>query len=358
MRLPATPADKDAAPKTIWDRVIASTPVVMTVLATILAGISSSEMTRAQYQRSLAAQDQSKAGDQWGFFQARRLRNFEADNTLGLLQSLGGAAPSDAAELRDQAARVNADFARVEAEAERLQQTPAPAASEFLKRARDLSAQSKKISADLAAALGEAVTADAVRPPVAGAKAAAEPSGGDLDAAILNAAKDADAIEQSTKPTATALARLRDLTAKQAALARECERRARPLTDATDAAASTKPAAALAGAVGDLRSDADALNQAVTAAQLRYTAARYAWEAEYNQITARLYDQQVAHRGGDAERHQRRSKIFFYIMLLAQGGVTFSTLSMAMRKRSLLWTLAALAGLSAAAAGSYVYAFI
>ena len=45
----------------------------MTVLATVFAGLSSSEMTQAMFHRSLASQQQSKAGDQWAFFQPERL---------------------------------------------------------------------------------------------------------------------------------------------------------------------------------------------------------------------------------------------------------------------------------------------
>jgi hypothetical protein len=50
------------------------TPVIMTVVATLLAGLSTKTMTKAQYVRALAAQPQSKSGDQWAFFQAKRLR--------------------------------------------------------------------------------------------------------------------------------------------------------------------------------------------------------------------------------------------------------------------------------------------
>jgi hypothetical protein len=74
-------------PKTLWGRILSATPVVMTVVATMLAGLASSEMTRAQYTRALAAQQQSKAGDQWAFFQAKRLRSALQVNTLDLLQS-------------------------------------------------------------------------------------------------------------------------------------------------------------------------------------------------------------------------------------------------------------------------------
>jgi hypothetical protein len=86
-------------PQTLWGRILAATPVTMTVIATALAGLASSEMTRAQYARSLAAQQQSKAGDQWGFFQAKRLRGTLQRNTIDLLRATGELRPLDAAAL-------------------------------------------------------------------------------------------------------------------------------------------------------------------------------------------------------------------------------------------------------------------
>lgn len=67
-------------------RALAATPVIMTVIATLLAGLASSEMTKAQYERAYAAQLQSKAGDQWAFFQAKRLRGEMQRNTLDALR--------------------------------------------------------------------------------------------------------------------------------------------------------------------------------------------------------------------------------------------------------------------------------
>ena len=69
------------------------------VLAAALAGIASSEMTRAQYSRSLGAQLQSKAGDQWGFFQAKRLRSVLQRDMLVMLQGISDVRPLDAAAL-------------------------------------------------------------------------------------------------------------------------------------------------------------------------------------------------------------------------------------------------------------------
>lgn len=66
---PARPQGSDRSFR-VWDKLLGSTPVVLTVLATVLAGLSSAEMTRAQYFRAPAAQYQSKVSDQWNFFQA------------------------------------------------------------------------------------------------------------------------------------------------------------------------------------------------------------------------------------------------------------------------------------------------
>ena len=74
--------------RTIWEKIVISTPVILTVIATILAGLSSSEMSTAQYSRSLAAQMQSKVSDQWGYYQAKRIRAQQCDNTLQILMTL------------------------------------------------------------------------------------------------------------------------------------------------------------------------------------------------------------------------------------------------------------------------------
>ena len=87
-------------PQTTWGKILGATPVVMAVIATMLAGLSSSEMTRAQYDRSLAAQEQSKAGDQWSFFQAKRLRGASLRGNLQLLNATLDLTPLDGDALR------------------------------------------------------------------------------------------------------------------------------------------------------------------------------------------------------------------------------------------------------------------
>src|SRR5579871_4351602 len=87
--------------QTPWGKILTATPIIMTVIATALAGLASSEMTRAQYSRSLAAQQQSKAGDQWGYFQAKRLRGSIQRNTIDVLQTTADVHPLDAAALNN-----------------------------------------------------------------------------------------------------------------------------------------------------------------------------------------------------------------------------------------------------------------
>lgn len=84
---------KKDIPQTAWGKILAATPIVMTVIATLLAGLASSEMTRAQYSRAFGAQLQSKAGDQWGYFQAKKLRAALMRNSLDLLQATADVHP-------------------------------------------------------------------------------------------------------------------------------------------------------------------------------------------------------------------------------------------------------------------------
>jgi hypothetical protein len=93
----------------------------------------------------------------------------------------------------------------------------------------------------------------------------------------------------------------------------------------------------------------------LTAAKMRYNAARYDTEARLNQSIANLYELQVRKINISAERHHRRSGKFFYGMLAAQAAVIVSTFALAAQKRSFLWSLAAVAGLAAVIFAIYVY---
>lgn len=86
---------KKDVPQTLWGKLLVATPVIMTVVATLLAGLASSEMTKAQYDRAFGAQLQSKAGDQWSYFQAKKLRGAMQRSSLELLDAIADAPPTE-----------------------------------------------------------------------------------------------------------------------------------------------------------------------------------------------------------------------------------------------------------------------
>src|SRR5438128_6688477 len=121
MNLEETPSGSTVVPpQTLWNTVLTATPVVLTVLATVLAGLSSRELTLSQYYRALAAQNQSKAGDQWNLFQAKRSRRTNHENTADLLQVRAEAGKVDPAALETSTAFFLQRFRRAETDAGRL----------------------------------------------------------------------------------------------------------------------------------------------------------------------------------------------------------------------------------------------
>ena len=285
-------------PQTTWGRILLATPVVMTVVATLLAGLASSEMTRAQYNRSFAAQQQAKAGDQWSFFQAKRLRGTMQLSTLDLLKGTASLRPLDEAGLKK--------FGEVDAAASaallKAELPPVPASilsDPPLKNALE-AVERMKPESEVRSLLESVKTAT-------------------VDEAIQAARDRAAAFDAATSPISRSVDRLEK------------------------AVAASGPA--------DLVRD-------VTAARLRYTAARYEVEARLNQAVANLYELQVRMSNMAAERHHRRSEQFFFGMLAAQAAVITATFALAARQRSLLWGLAAGVGVVAVAFAVYVYLWL
>ena len=284
---------KQDLPQTKWGKTLAATPIVMTVIATMLAGLASSEMTKAQYDRSLAAQLQSKAGDQWSYFQAKKLRGAVARNSLDLLAATGDIQPFNPSMLAGADAATVAAFTKNELPAA----TPA------------------KFDDAVKAAL-DAVENSGPEPEITAALAKIKPA---TLAAALNAAKDAAlTFDNATKSINKTSDKLDEM----------------------------------------LMSGDKTVFRSFSAARLRYTAARYEAEARLNQAVAGVYELQVRQNNFTAERHHRRSGKFFYGMLAAQMAVIISTFSMAARKKSFLWSIAAAAGAAAVSFSLYVYLYV
>jgi hypothetical protein len=294
MKIQIPEALKQDVPQTVWGRILTATPIIMTVVATALAGLASSEMTRAQYSRSLGAQQQAKAGDQWGFFQAKRLRAAMQRTTFDLIQATAG--------VHALAAEVTAklDAATVAA----LQQGELPALPPAV-----------EMEAAVKAALG---MLEAGRP--------------DEEISEALAGVPAPAL------TATLLAMQQRVAAFDAA------------TTGTNRAIDALEKSLAGGAQETVRD--------FTAARARYSAARYDAEARLNQAVAQTIELQVRKSNLIAERLHRRSQRFFFGMLAAQAAVIVSTFSLAAQKRSMLWTVAAGAGVAAIAFAIYVYFYV
>jgi hypothetical protein len=282
---------KADVPQNIWGKILSATPVIMTVVATMLAGLASSEMTRAQYGRALAAQQQSKAGDQWGFFQAKRLRGSLQRSTLDILQASSelrpfqpdGASPGLLAALRTGELPATPASTPLEPNVKNLltaieHGSPEPEIATLLSKVTDKT----------------------------------------LISAVHNARDDADKFDAALQPVNKAIENL-------------------------EASISSF----------DLPARRD-----FTAARVRYTAQRYDAEARLNQTIANLYELQVRKSNSDAERHHRRSQKFFFGMLAAQAAVIIATFAIAAKKRNLLWSLAAAAGVAAIGFAIYVYLYV
>jgi hypothetical protein len=293
-------------PQSGFGKILAATPVVMTVVATLLAGLATREMTVAQYDRSLAAQQQSKAGDQWNFFQAKKLRSQMQRSTLDLLQATTEVGALDTSAV----ATLDASFseASFKQSLDDVRAVHLPSAG-----------PEPKFDADLQAA----ITAFVNQVPE-----------DEFTAAVQKV--NAPAIETAIKD---AIAQTHGFDAA-----------IKPLSSTVD-----KVDAALAKSGGGMVKADHPLLRGFTAAHLRFAAARYDVEARLNQTIATLYEIQVKKSNLSAERHHRRSQKFFFGMLSAQAAVIIATFAMAARKRNLLWSIAAAAGITAVAFAIYIY---
>ena len=327
---------KAEVPQTTWGKIMTATPVVMAVVATMLAGLASSEMTKAQYDRALGAQQQSKAGDQWSFFQAKRLRGAYQRGTYEILQSLSGARSVKAGSLPEQLASAlghGADEANhAQTELSGLVESPAgkQALAMLESGAPPDPGPPPTFNPQVKAAL-EAI--DSSKPEAQITPVIAAVSDQDVEQALTAAKDQAAAFDAATKPSNAAMDRLGELLARRLAALQ-------PPPGSPDPPELASVAA---------------LNRDVTGASLRYAARRYEVEARLNQTIASLYEVQVRRGNLSAERHHARSDRFFFGMLAAQLGVIIGTFAVAARQRNLLWSLAAVAGLIAIAFAIYVY---
>jgi hypothetical protein len=406
-------------PKTVWDSILTSTPVILTVIATLLAGLSSSEMTRAQYHRALAAQHQSKVSDQWNFFQAKRIRGGNTETEVEMLRAQHALLPVTPELLAECAARLPQDLDRMARAGERLQRAltmkKSDTNSNDLRSAVEKLVQTAHQNAEAARALEKRITEALARSEIRQAlgylgtsqlpEVAKQTVGDEHIHEALEAIRD----RKTEAETAPLMARITEAELQTAldaveANAREFEKKGKPVDENlaeigqcvresktlaagvhrladrvavvlaeiagtgnasgvqtasnSDRGAELRAAAAaLARTDALMMKSAEELNQSFLASRRDFTARRYEREARDNQATAGILEIQVRKSSWNAERHKSRSIMFFYGMLAAQAGVTIATFSLAVRQRSTLWALATLAGLGAIIFSAYIYLY-
>ncbi|MEO6874301.1 MAG: DUF4337 family protein [Opitutaceae bacterium] len=303
-------------PQTNLGKIIAALPIIMTVIATLLAGLSSSEMVKAQYDRSLAAQIQSKAGDQWNYFQAKRLRAALQRNTLDILRSQATVRPLDATTLAARFAGTPAGLLLTSPHGNQIVNALTGGAVSYT------GASAKIGNPSIAAAIvmvGEGKSDAEI------ARALTAIKDAELAAELRNAADEVRLLDADIKPITTSIDSM------------ETE---------------------LSRGSGTDNHGVDAFSREFAFARISFSAKRYELESRQNQVIAELYELQVRKSNVSAERHHRRSAQFFYGMLVAQMAVIGATLSMARKHGSGLWKAAAVAGVLALAFAIYVYFFV
>lgn len=311
LEIPSAPkAPAPELPKNTYGKVLGSTPVVMTVVSTLMAGLSNSEMTRGQYDRSTAAQIQSKVGDQWSFYQARRLRSANFKSGELLLTASADTMPLTSEMLQPflagtpigspTAASSNAVHALITGalpEVPRLrEEIPS------IRRALDAIAEGRsegELLSLVAAIPGEELSS---------ALQAAQTESVQWDKRMGELSRNWDAIERQL-----------------AAMLSQNPDTVRPIW------------------------------RNFAAARMHLESLRLDAEAKASRPVADLLELQVRQGNRDAERHRVRSGKFFIGMLVSQVAVVIGTFALAVQRRNLIWAVAASLGLAATAFGLYAF---
>jgi uncharacterized protein DUF4337 len=415
MRLPPTKVDEtepepgSAPRKPFWTTVLNSTPVVLTVVATVLAGLSSSEMTQAQYHRALAAQNQSKASDQWNFFQFKRSRGMTAQLTIDLLHALSHRGRIKSAAWKQTSEQLVHDLREVEKEANsllaRLSQGKVEPAGDRLRQAvtefvpvalalaREAEVLDGRLNQELAGsdvqrAFSFLETKDVPQvtihgvddPGLAEAQKAIEARQAEKDTAPLIAKipqeklqqaielleGNVQAVEDANKPISDTLSKLDTLLQQQLDVANDFYQAVQLVNRswASVTAGDSRSPGDIRLALDGMVQSTDQARKAVQdwsnefkVAQFGYTVRRYEVEARHNQKAAALYEVQIRRSSALSEKHRDRSRHFFYGMLVAQAGVTIASFSLALKHKSFFWGIASLAGVGAVVFSGWVYLY-
>ncbi len=305
----ANPDDaKSDDPKGLLDKLGASLPIALTALATVFASMSNGALQEAMYWKSQAAQDQSRATNQWTLAGFKRDRALVMQATAAQLRAASGYAPVGFVPVpggvgSDVQLTAGRWLTEHKPEAGGLPTVKLPEIEDAqIKELRD-GIEHREPEHDL---LKKAGRVDKAK----------------LNKAIDDAEKYAEQTDKEWEPVLKAAAEL--VRAKLAF---------KP--DDPEAQKKAKDATAAQAAGFDLEER------------------RYRAESRLNQGIGFLYEIRTKVSAAESDKNRRKSDYLSYAMLVAQIGAVASSLALARKRKSILWLFAATVGVIAIAVGGY-----
>lgn len=312
MSMDAPEAVKVEVPKSLLDKLGAALPVGLTALATAFAGMSTSELQRAMFWKSQAAQDQSQATNQWSYAGFKRDRALIMQTSAAQLRAASGYAPANLSPAMLPPIKVKPDDANAE-DIRKEQEAAQTRALELL--------QKKSLDP---VPLPEPLDPNIVV----------------LQKAIKSRESESELLKLAGRiKLATITAAIDDAEKRSA----DYDALMSPIFKAAAEISGSE-----SGATNTIRS-------ARQAAGYDLEERRYRLESQLNQGIGYLYEIRVRVTSAESDKHRHKSELFFYAMLSAQVGATVAALALARKTKSLLWLLAGTTGVVALGIGAYVY---
>jgi hypothetical protein len=297
---------KPEPPKSLIEKLGAALPVGLTAIATIFASMSNGALQEAMYWKSQAAQDQSKATNQW------TLAGFKRDRALVM--------QTTAAQLRATAGYVPARFS-----------LPKDASGPEVQHA--LAWLTEK---------GEKGGPPPVKLPESD-----DPHIKELRDAIEARAPEQDLLTKAARVRASTINKAIDDAENYVAHTdKEWEPILRAANNLVRAQMSVKPDSE------DVAKQAAAAS-AAQAVGFDLEERRYRAESRLNQGIGFLYEIRTKVSAAESDRYRRKSNFMSVAMLVAQIGAVASSLALARQKKSFLWLFAAMVGVIAIGVGGY-----
>ena len=104
-----------------WMRLISLSTAVLAVVAAIAALMSGSLVNEALFESSHAVEAQSKASDQWAYYQAKGIKGNTSKQTADLLSANAAASPDMAAHYREESKRYSDEQGEAKTKAAELE---------------------------------------------------------------------------------------------------------------------------------------------------------------------------------------------------------------------------------------------